>query len=48
MFEMEKYVKPAVIMGRVFFDIDIVNELIEEVEFGPNNLPFIYFLSWSF
>ena len=32
MFEMEKHVKPAVIMGRIIFDNDIVNELIEEVE----------------
>ena len=46
MFEMEKHVKPAVIMGRIIFDNDIVNELIEEVECGPNNLPFIYFEKW--
>ena len=32
MIEMEKHVKPAVIMGKIVFDNDIVNELIEEVE----------------
>jgi hypothetical protein len=32
MFEMEKHVKPAVILGKIVFDNDIVNELIEEVE----------------
>jgi len=32
MFEMEKHVKPGVILGKIVFDNDIVNELIEEVE----------------
>ena len=32
MVEMVKYVKPAVVMGKIVFEDDIVNELIEEVE----------------
>jgi hypothetical protein len=32
MIEMERHVKPAVILGKATFEQDIVNELIEEVE----------------
>ena len=32
MVEMWKYVKPAVVMGKIVFEDDIVDELIEEVE----------------